>query len=610
MTQRTILLLWAIVLVTATALVYRPGLSGDFIFDDRPTIVDNPRVHADHLDVESLTQAARSFDPGGTLGARPLSMASFAANHALHGLHPWGYKLGGVLVHLFNALLVFAVVRSLLLQLAWSRAELAAGAIALAWAIHPLQVSSVLYVVQRMETLSFTFVIAGLWAYLVGRARQTQGRPGWPWLATCLPLLALGVSAKESAILLPAFTFSLEWSVLRFSAANPRIARYWRWGYGIGIVIAILVFAFMVVPDYWRDEIFNRNFNSYERLLSQLRVLPLYLGQILLPLPSSMTFYYDNFPVSHGWLDPGTTLLGGLLLLALLAAAFGLRRRAPLASLGLLWFFAAHALTSNVIALELVFEHRNYFALLGIVLVLADLIRRIPMRDGPVLKYVAVCAIVTGLGGLSMIRSATWGDPFLLATELVSINPGSSRASADLAAKYLEMTDGYPNSPFNDFAMREFERGSLIPGSSIISDQGLILTAAQAGRPIDDAWWLRLLNKLRHGTLSTETTQAMFGLLGNRLKGVPLDDTRLTEAVLAMFERVQLPPYSYAQFGDYALTVAKNEPLANQMFELAIERSVQHPAYANQVIQTLESEGHQKQADIARKKAMSLGLLR
>ena len=34
-------------------------------------------------------------------------MASFAINHALGGLNPWGYKLGGLLVHLVNALLVF-----------------------------------------------------------------------------------------------------------------------------------------------------------------------------------------------------------------------------------------------------------------------------------------------------------------------------------------------------------------------------------------------------------------------------------------------------------------------------------------------------------------------
>ena len=602
-------LLWTVILLLATAAVYWPGLGGGFIFDDRPTIVDNARVHAEHLDGESLLSAARSFDPGGTLGARPLSMASFAANHALHGLHPRGYKLGGLLVHLLNALLVFAVVRSVLRQLAWPRAELASGAIALVWAIHPLQVSSVLYVVQRMETLSFTFILAALIYYIKGRQRQMSGRRAWPWLMACLPLTALGMTAKESAALFPAFTFMLEITVLGFSASNPTTTRNWRWLYATGIIVAIAVFTFWTVPSYWKDEIFGRNFNTYERLLTQLRILPMYLGQILLPLPSNMTFYYDNFPVSHGWLAPPATMLGGILIAALGVVAIACRRSAPLASLGLLWFFSAHALTSNVVALELVFEHRNYFALLGIILVVADLFGRLKLPEGPALKYAAVGAIILGFAGLTAIRSATWGDPFLLATDLASINPGSSRASADLAAIYLEMTDGHPNSPFNDLAIREFERGSLIPGSSIISDQGLILTAAQAGRPIEDRWWHRLNDKLRHGTLSAETTQGMFGLLGNRMKGIELDDDHLTNAFLILFDRAIFPPQSYAQFGDYVLTVAGNEALADQAFASAIEHSSRSPDYARQIINTLRRKGHHRQAEIALDKAHEMGML-
>lgn len=114
MTNRTQTWLWATLLLACTVLVYWPGLSGDFIFDDRPTIVDNPRAHSEHLDADSLSRAAWSFDPGGTLGSRPLSMASFGINHAIGGLDPWGYKVAGLLVHLLNALLVFALVRRIL----------------------------------------------------------------------------------------------------------------------------------------------------------------------------------------------------------------------------------------------------------------------------------------------------------------------------------------------------------------------------------------------------------------------------------------------------------------------------------------------------------------
>ena len=59
-----------------------------------------------------------------------------------------------------------------------TKAVLAAFVIALAWAVHPLQVSSVLYIVQRMEMLVATFTLLALLAYLRGRLAQRNGRFG------------------------------------------------------------------------------------------------------------------------------------------------------------------------------------------------------------------------------------------------------------------------------------------------------------------------------------------------------------------------------------------------------------------------------------------------
>lgn len=604
--------LWVILLLACTVVVYWPGLSGGFIFDDISAIVENQRVHAEALDAESLSRAAWSFEPGGTLSARPLSMASFGANHAVGGLDPWGYKLAGLLVHMLNVLLVLLLARRILAHPAIGGGSWvlpASATIALLWAVHPLQVSSVLYVVQRMETLSYSFVLLALLSYLGGRIRQQQGLRGWPWLLACVPLVLLGMTAKESAAMFPAYALVLELTILRFSAVSPRSARAWRWAYAIATAAGALAYSLWLVPTYWSESFLTRDFGTMERLLTQLRILPMYLGQMLLPLPGSMPFYYDHISPSRGLLTPATTLAGGVLMVALLGAAVTLLRKAPLFSLGILWFFAAHFLTSNVIPLELAFEHRNYFALLGILLAATDLIRRIPMRDGPALKGVAVGAVVVGFAVLAFIRASTWGEPFLLATELAGTNPDSWRASSDLAAIYLEMTDGYPNSPFNDFAIREFERGALIPGSSIVTDQGLILAAAQAGRAAQPEWWDRLIDKVRHGTLSPSTTGALFSLLGNRYKGVELDDDRLIDAFLALFERAQLPPYSYAQFGDYLLTKVGDEDLADQAFVMAIERSREHPEYARQMVETLQDQGHLRQARAALAHAHSIGLL-
>lgn len=604
---RSPLLLFPLVLLLV-ALVHWPGLGGPFLLDDLATIVDNPRVHAERIDAESLARAARAFDPGG-LG-RPLAMASFAVDHAAAGgLDARRFKLTNLLIHLVNTGLVALLALALLRRVAAVPAVALAGLIALVWGLHPLQASSVFYVVQRMETLSLTFVLLALLAYLRGRGAQIEGRRGWPWLLACLPLVALGLASKETAVLFPAFTLALELTVLRFDAARPALARLWRVAYGVLTVLAVLLFVFVLVPRYASvDPEVYRPFTTVERLLTQLRVLVLYLGQILLPVPSLLVFHYDNYPVSTGLLAPPSTLFSGLLLAALAAAAWGLRRRLPLVSLGLLLFFAAHLLTSNIIPLELAFEHRNYFALFGIVLALVDLLRRAPAGEGLLRPALAVLLPLL-VAFLALLRSATWGDTLHLYTELAERNPGSARASADLGAHYLEMTDGYPGSPFYDFALREFERGSQLPGSSIISDQGLILTAASGGRPVEDLWWQRLIDKLRTGHVPPEATVAMFSLLENRYKGIELDDDRLVEAFIVLFERVAMPPHSYAQFGDYVLTRVGDQELADQVFRLAIERSKDNPDYARQVVEVLTREGHLRQARVALRQAQAMGML-
>ncbi|MGY0797709.1 hypothetical protein ACW7G0_01370 [Lysobacter sp. A286] len=538
-------------------------------------------------------------------------MASFAINHAISGLDPWAYKLTGLVVHLINTLLVAVLCLRILslARVAKRHCLWAAFALALAWAVHPLQVSTVLYVVQRMETLSLTFVLLALISYLRGRRQQVHGLRGWPWLIACLPLVALGLASKETAVLLPAYTLALELTVLGFSAHSPATESGWRRAYVVATSAALLLFVLWAIPHFASMDAYSaRNFNALERVLSQLRILPMYLGQILLPLPGSMPFYYDDFAPSTSLLAPISTLLGGLLALALLSAAWFLRRKAPLFALGVFWFLFAHALTSNVISLELVFEHRNYFALLGVLLAIAELVRRLPVRDGPAIKYAAVAVLVVGIGVLGMLRSATWGEKLLLSTDLAGANPQSARAAHELGVVYYEMADGSSTSPFFSFAQQQFERESALPHASILGDQALILMAASAGKPAEDARWDELLRKLRDRPITPETTRAMFALLGNRIKGAELDDDRLIEAFITMFSRATLPPYSYAQFGDYVLNQVGDQALADKVFALAVERSIDSPDYAAQIVRVLTEQGHARQAGIARQRAEELGL--
>ena len=602
--------LWLIALALLTLAVFWPALSGDFIFDDYPNIVTNTRVHAEQLDLASIKRAASAYDPGSY--GRPLATISFAIDYAIGGKDPWGYKLSSLLVHLVNALLVFLLLRRLL---AFDPRASMSGAvtcfvIALAWAAHPLQVSAVMYIVQRMETLSLTFVLLALLAYLRGRSAQIAGQRGWPWLLACVPLVVLGLLSKETAALFPAYCLALELTVLGFAAKSPDTSRRWRWAYGAGVLVAVAVFFLAVVPRFATAEAYElRDFTLAERLLTQLRVLPLYLQWILLPLPRTLIFYYDAFPASQGLLNPVTTLLGGLFLALLLGLALWLRRRAPFFALGVLWFFAAHLITSSVIPLELAFEHRNYFALLGVLLALADLVARIPARDDPRFKRLVIGTAMVFVLFMTTLRAATWGDPLLLATDLVKLNPQSPRASSDLATLYAGMSDSNPNSPFFSFAMAEFERGSKLPKASPLPEQGLILMAATTGGQVKDEWWESLVQKLRTRPIGPQEMMAVTGLLKQRYQGVPLDDQRLTQAYGTMLSRRELPAQLHAQFGDYALVYLGDEALAERMFVEMVERSPGDPEYVMRVARGLAAEGHPRQSRAMLARAVELGML-
>lgn len=598
-------------LALATLAIYWPGLTGPFLFDDYPNIVSNPIIQIESLNWDSIKQAARGYVPG-EIG-RPLATIGFAIDYLVGGKNPWGYKLHSVVVHAVNTLLVFSLALRLLQVPAagWlgRNTKLAAATVALLWAAHPLQVSTVLYVVQRMEMLCHTFVLLGLLSYLHGRLKQQSGGRGAAWLLLGLMLAAVGALAKESAVLFPVYTLALELTVLRFAGSTPVFTRRLAWAYGLAATVGLLIFVAVIVPSQLPPEVYAfRPFTLEERLLTQLRVLPLYLGQILFPLPRYMVFYYDQIVPSESLLQPVTTLLGGLLIAGLLALAAATRRRAPIVALGILWYFGAHMITSNVFPLEMAFEHRNYFSLLGVLLALADIVRRIPVQDTQTGKAIMVGLITSLVVFLGVIRAATWGSEFHLLTDLAANNPQSARASSDLATFYIGMSDSNPGSPFYSWGIREFERGSLLPNASPLPEQGLILSAATTGEPVLGEWWDRMLSKLKTQPIGIQENLAVMGLVRQRAEGIDIDDRRLAQLYTQLALRASLPAASYAAIGDHAITRLGDESAATEYFLKAIDRCDENPRYARQIIETLASEGHARIAQRALERAEQRGL--
>ena len=146
--------MWLLV-IAAGLLAYHNSFRGAFLFDDYGSILENPSIR--HL--RPLWRCLSPPHQGGlTVEGRPLVNLSLALNYALGGTNVWGYHAFNVTVHILAGLTLLGLVRCTLQRpplrerFGGVADELALG-VALLWTVHPLQVESVTYIIQRTESM-------------------------------------------------------------------------------------------------------------------------------------------------------------------------------------------------------------------------------------------------------------------------------------------------------------------------------------------------------------------------------------------------------------------------------------------------------------------------
>ena len=347
------------------------------------------------------------------------------------------------------------------------------------------------------------------------------------------------------------------------------------------------------------DAYAQRAFTLIQRLLTEPRVLLDYIAWILLPLPKFFSFFRDDYPVSTDAWHPWSTLPAMLLVAAMIGVALALRKRRPLVALGILWFFAAHVLTATFFPLELVFEHRNYFASIGLLLAALDLM--LPPEDGRARHALMRGAIVGGVCLLSAfalgLRAREWSDPVRLAVTEAALHPTSARATYELGRTYVVLSGYRQDSPNIDKAFDALERAASAPRASILPEVALIMTASRTGRPIKDAWWDSMRVKLQRTRPTIEDSAAIKSLTTcQRVGRCVLDDPHMLDIYLAALSSSPPEPgvlYSYAIF---AFNRMHDSELAMRLAREAADTS-RDPQYRINLANFLLDQG---QAEAAR----------
>lgn len=527
---------------------YHPGLHGPFLFDDTINIVENTALNIHVLDIASLKAAAVSM--GGGIAGRPLSMTSFALDYYFSGPAPYGFKLTNLIIHLLNGVCVFFLTMLVLaIHQRQHAPEFSANclrwvslAVASAWLLHPLNLTGVLYVVQRMASLSALFTLLGLIAYLYGRRRQLDGHAGWGWiLAGFFLFTPLAVLSKENGALLPAFMLLAEVVLLNFQAPETRtrlmlVALFAAMVILPGIVLAI----YSIYQPAWLLVGYNiRDFTLPERLMTEARVLWFYLRLIIVPDISQLGLHHDDIAISRGLLAPYSTLFACIGLALLAGVAFLFRKRHPIAAFGILFFLLGHSIESSVIALEIAHEHRNYLPIYGVLLmVFYYLLSPAWHKDTLRLRQVLAVILVLFFGAVTAIRAGQWADANGLNIMEVTHHPNSLRANTDVAYIYTFLPAFSPEQAeeYYQLALSHYQKAADLSSTDTSGLLGLVGLNAMRGRPVDERWVRELEYRLEHRPFAPAAANSLMHLEKCLTKGTcrhsPQDMARLLQAAL------------------------------------------------------------------------------
>jgi protein O-mannosyl-transferase len=648
---RSSLYLWVLAAaLVITTVVYWPGLQGGFLFDDYPNIVDNKGVQPTDASLPSLAAAALS-SPSSEF-KRPLASLSFATNYLATGIDPYWMKLTNLVIHLLNGLLVF-LLASTLLRSAYieqhPHADIVAALITSAWMLLPINLTGVLYVVQRMESLANLFVLLGLLGYVTGRRRMLGltsiaspppsparrggggrgGRfsPSTHGILLCLISVTvptiIGVLAKETAVMLPLYALLIEWALFRFrtprespisSREDSAEARHHDLCI-IGMFLLVLVIPMVfglarLLPGILKPEAWaTRDFTLGTRLLSEARIVVDYIGWTLLPTPNALSFYHDDFRISTGLLAPWTTLTSIVVLAALIALTWWFRPRRPLAALGIAMFLGCQLLTSTILPLELIYEHRNYFASFGLLLAIVPALAVPRGQPFALPRHVLLAGLLLCWTALTAMTAYAWGNPLRLARDLASRAPQSPRAQYELGRTYIVYSHYDPASPFTRLAYAPLERSMRLPDSSILPEQALIFMNARMKLPLKDAWWDSLIGKLK-ARKSTVQDESSLGALTEcaRTDQCDLPVERMMEAYYAALSHPDPSARLLAMYGDYAWNVLNDHALGLRMTTDAVKARPGEPAYQITVIRMLAAEGRRADAEQAIQRLETLNI--
>ena len=441
---RTIIHILLIILIGI--IIYLPAFNASFHLDDTNRIRDNAAIR--HV---SDIKAIMNYWP-----TRFLTYLTLAVNFHFSGLSPFQYHFTNILIHIFNAAVIYFLFKRL-----FAGSTVIPLTASLLFLSHPIQTQAVTYVIQRATSLASSFYLLSILFYLRFRRGPAGIKTSTVDYILALIFCICAMLTKEFTITIPAMLALLEFLALK--SKKTKTSR--RIAYLSPFLLAVTIIPLTVIlnsgnPNYndsgqveWLRE--NRVVETVapghgksplRYLTTQPRVLITYLR--LLVFPVNQRVEYD-YPLFSSFAET-PAIMSMLAIAAIMAIGWFARKNHPLASLGIFWFFIALLPESSVIPIiDPIVEHRLYLPMVGAIILFSAGLADMPRFRAPLLA-VAALAIVC-FCGFTYSRNLVWRDQVTLWEDNVAKAEGKARVHGNLGKAYLDTGE-------HEKAAREFKR--------------------------------------------------------------------------------------------------------------------------------------------------------
>jgi tetratricopeptide (TPR) repeat protein len=311
--------------------------------------------------------------------------------------------------------------------------------------------------------VTLTVSIPIIW--FVARKGYLGRRDGDHWLLLAIFTSFFALTTKENTITIPFFCWFYDYLFISGQDATFKKRSLAGW-------VTVGIFGVMVSPiliNRIPQMYLERDFNVWERVLTQFRVVWGYVFKAIYPNPSRLNLDIEVV-TSTSPIKPLSTIFAIIAWYSVIILSFINLKRDKLIPFCILWFFGQLVVESSVLGLEMAYEHRIYLpswgffllVALGIHWVFSIISANMTLLKPSIMKWVTIGLVTVILCSISIAwthdRNAVWADEIALWRDIIAKSPGKPRPKVNLGYLLVMDTEKLMNESQTAKTQTEFQK--------------------------------------------------------------------------------------------------------------------------------------------------------